>query len=87
MTDSFRNLARSLTSPPEDAAVIVPNDAVDLPELIRALYVGSGGDVTVKMAGGAQVTLASLPTGMLIPLRAARILATGTTATALVGLW
>ena len=87
MTDSFKNFARSLTSPPEHAAAIVPNDTADLPEIIRALYVGGGGDVAVRMAGGAQVTLANLPTGTLIPLRAARILATGTTATALVGLW
>ena len=87
MTDSFKNFARSLTSPPENAAAIVPSDGADLAELTRALYVGGGGDVALRMAGGEFVTLANLPAGTLIPLRVARVLASGTTATALVGLW
>jgi len=87
MTDSFKNFARSLTSPPENAAAIVPSDGADLAELTRALYVGGGGDVALRMAGGELVTLANLPAGTLIPLRVARVLASGTTATALVGLW
>lgn len=87
MTDSFKNFARSLTSPPENAAAIVPSDGADLAEVTRALYVGGAGDVALRMAGGELVTLANLPAGTLIPLRVARVLASGTTATALVGLW
>jgi len=87
MTDSFKNFARSLTSPPENAAAIVPSDGADLPEVTRALYVGGGGDVALRMVGGELVTFANLQAGALIPLRVVRVLATGTTATALVGLW
>ena len=31
MTDTFKTFARSLTSPPENAHAIVPDDAADLP--------------------------------------------------------
>jgi len=87
LTDTFKTFARSLTSPPENAAEIVPDDAADLPHVTRALYVGGGGDVALRMTGGAEVTLRGLAGGSLIPLRAARVRASGTTATALVGLW
>lgn len=87
MTDSFKNFARSLTSPPENAGAIVPDDAADLPQATRALYVGGAGDVVLRMLGGETVTLANLQAGALVPLRVARVLATGTTATGLVGLW
>ena len=39
------------------------------------------------MQGGAEVTLAAVPAGALLPLRVSRVLASGTTATALVALW
>jgi hypothetical protein len=87
MTDSFKNFARSLTSPPENAGAIVPSDSEDLPQVTRALYVGGAGDVALRMAGGELVTLANLQAGSLVPLRVARVLATGTSATGLVGLW
>jgi hypothetical protein len=87
MTDTFKTFARSLTSPPENAAEIVPDDAADLPHVTRALYVGTGGDVALRMAGGAEVILRGVAGGSLIPLRVDRVRATGTTAAGLVGLW
>lgn len=87
MTDTFRNHGRSLTSPPDAAAAIVPDDGADLAFATRAVYVGGAGDLRVRMLGGAEVTLAAVPAGAMLPLRVARILATGTTATRLVGLW
>ena len=87
MTDTFRRHGRSLTSPPEEAAVIVPDDAADLACVTRAIYVGGGGDLRVRMQGGAEVTFPAVPAGAMLPLRLTRVLATGTTATGLVGLW
>ena len=49
MTDSFRSHTRSLTSPAEHALAIQPDDAGDLPQVTRALYVGGSGDVAVTM--------------------------------------
>jgi hypothetical protein len=85
--DIFRTHGRGLTSPPEHAAAIAPDDGTDLGHVTRALYVGSGGDLTVRMLGGGVVTLAGVAGGTLVPLRVTRVLASGTTAGAIVGLW
>lgn len=87
MTDTFKTHSRGLTSPPEHAAAILPNDALDLAVVPRALYVGVAGNVAVRMAGGGTVTLASVPAGTLLPIRVSRILATGTTAGGILGFW
>ena len=63
-----------------------PNDAADLPEVTRAIYVGTGGDLTVRMLTGETLTFTGIAPASLLPVRAARILATGTTAGNLVGL-
>lgn len=87
MTDTFKTFARSLTSPPENAHAIFPDDAADLPHVTRALYVGGGGDVAVRMMGGGEAVFRNLQAGSLIPIRVERVLAAGTTAGDLVGLW
>jgi len=86
MTDMFRTHARTLTSPPEHAAAITPADQ-PLAHVTRAVYVGTGGDLAVKMAGGAVVTLANVASGSLLPIRVERVLASGTTASQILGLW
>jgi hypothetical protein len=87
MTDSFRKHSRSLTSPPEHALAILPDDAGDLPQVTRALYVGVGGDLAVRMCGGEAVTFAGVAAGTLLPVRVSRVLASGTTAAGILGLW
>jgi hypothetical protein len=87
MIDEFRKYSRSLVSPAENAAKIVPNDATDISNVSRALYVGGAGDLHVMMLGGGTAAFANIPAGTLIPLRVTRVLATGTTATAILGLW
>jgi hypothetical protein len=85
--DTFKNHTRSLTSPPEHAVAILPQDGADLAVVTRAIYVGAGGDVAVRMLDGTTVTLANVPNGTLMPLRVSRVLATGTTASAILGFW
>ena len=63
---------------------IVPSDTVDLPYLSRAIYVGGYGDVTVINLAGQTVTFKGLFEGQMLPICAARVKATGTTATFLV---
>lgn len=87
MTDTFKTFARSLTSPPEHAAEIAPDDAAILPFVTRALYVGGGGDVALRLMGGAEVTFRGVQAGSLIPIRVDRVRSSGTTATGLIGLW
>jgi hypothetical protein len=85
--DSYSKHSRSLTSPPEDAAAIVPSDASPLGHVTRAIFVGTGGDLRVRMLRGSVVTLAGVASGSLIPLRVTHVYAAGTSASGLVGLW
>lgn len=87
MMDAFKKHSRSLTTPPENAAELTPDDTAILQNATRAIHVGGGGDLRVRMLGGEVVTLAGLQPGTMIPLRIRQIFATGTTATAIVGLW
>jgi len=87
MTDIFKNHSQNLTAPPSSAAEITPSDAVDLPFASRALYVGNAGNLKVRMLDGSIVTYANVQAGAQYPLRVDRVLATGTTATAIVALW
>lgn len=87
MLDTFKNHSRSLTSPPEHAIVVLPDDQQALAVVTRALFIGTGGDVAVRMFGGETVTLANVPSGTLLPLRVDYVFATGTTADNLIGFW
>jgi hypothetical protein len=86
MQDEFRRHEVGLTAPAERAEPIIPSDTTDLPRATRALYVGQSGDVVLRMTSGATVAFTGMQGGMIYPLRIARVLASGTTATGLVGL-
>jgi hypothetical protein len=86
MEDEFSNQTTSLTAPVTKSEVITPNDAQTLNHVTRGLYVGQGGDVTVRMLSGEVTTLANAQSGVLYPLRITQVLATGTTATNLLGM-
>jgi hypothetical protein len=68
---------------PEEAVAITPSDTafVDL----CGFYVGGTGDVTVVDGGGNVTPLKALPVGAVIELRVVKVMATGTTATNIVG--
>jgi len=85
MTDRFAAFQPSLSGPASTGFTVVPDDATDLPEATRALYV-MGGNLAVTMLSGAEFVLSGLPDGSLLPLRVVRVRATGTTAGAIVGL-
>lgn len=86
MTDTYATHASSLTAPAHDGFAITPSDGADLPDVTRALYVGGPGHVALMLQAGTTLTLSNVPSGSLLPLRVRRLLATGTTATAIVGL-
>ena len=85
MFDRFSAFAQNLTSPVGDGFAITPDDGNDLPQLTRALYVGEGGDLAVKLQSGTDIVLKSVPTGALLPLRVRQVKA-ATTAGSIVGL-
>ncbi len=86
MLDRFHSSSSSLDGPAVHGFAVTPSDSIDLPEITRALYVGDGGDVAALLQSGASVTFAAVQPGTILPVRVSRILATGTTATAIVGL-
>lgn len=85
--DTYRNMVGGLESPARNAETLAPNDGVDLAHTTRSIYVGAAGDVAVHMTGDTSpVVFKAVPIGVL-PIRADRVLATGTTAADLVALW
>ena len=87
MPDQFSSHTASLTSPASGAADITPANGVDLPQFTRAIYVGQGGDLRVRMVSGEVVTLAGTASGAVYPLRVRQVYGTGTTASALVAFY
>lgn len=87
MTDPFANTQPSLSGPASSGFAVTPNDATDFPQPTRALYIGNGGQVSVQMLTGEALTLSAVPGGSLLPIRVRRVLATGTTATAIAALY
>ena len=86
MQDRYDGHANSLEGPASHGFAIVPNDSTDLGEVTRALYVGIGGTLTVILQSGAELVLQGIVAGTLLPLRVRRLKATGTSASAIVGL-
>jgi hypothetical protein len=87
-TDTFVNSQGGLQSPPTNSFAITPSDLNELPFVTREIYVGGAGNITLRLANdSASVVLTSVPAGTRLSYRVRQIYATGTTATALVGLY
>lgn len=73
-----------------DGFAITPNDSTVFSQPTRAIYVGSGGNLTVQMVGydnsNTILTFTNLFSGTILPIRAQRVYTT-TTATNLVGMY
>lgn len=67
-------------------AAVTPSDSADLSDVTRGIYVGGAGDLTVAMSG-TNVTISGVTSGTFLPIRATRVLATGTTATKITAFW
>lgn len=88
MTDQFSNSADAVSAPARRAAAVTPDDAAALGDLPKALYVGSAGDIVMRGPDdAADVTWHNVPSGAVLPFRAAYVRATGTTASAILALY
>jgi hypothetical protein len=85
--DSFAPANPALTGPYTNAVAVTPSDSADLTTVTRALYVGAAGDVTLVDQASNTTLFKAVPTGTVLPVRATRVKATGTTATQIVALW
>ncbi len=87
MPDRFATRAASLEGPATHAFSISPDDSDALSETTRALYVGTGGTITCRLAEDASDTLFSgVPDGTVLPVRVTHVRSTGTSASQIVGL-
>ena len=75
------------SGPASRAVAITPDDSTDLANRARGIYVGVSGDVSVILAEDTiAVVFVGLAAGVIHPIAAVRIRATGTTATSIVAL-
>lgn len=87
MIEPFNGYADSPMAPSENCFAIAPNDGAELPQSTKAIYVGGGGNVTLRsVRGEADVTFLNVPSGAILDVRVRAIRLTGTTATNIVGL-
>ena len=90
-------MAASKTNPPLNAVAVTPSDSTDITKgdgdtvETRGLFVGTGGDISVEMAGdqgGDQtVVFKHVQSGTLLPIGVTRVNSTLTTATNIVAMW
>lgn len=70
---------------PESAAAVVPSNTTVFTQNVTCLYVGVQGDLAVEMLTGEQVVLAGIMGW--VPIKVRKVLATATTADAIVRFW
>lgn len=75
------------SDPASGFSAVTKSDSATLPTTTRALYVGTGGDLTVQGGQGQSVLFKAIPAGMILPIVATKVMATGTTAADLVALY
>ena len=80
MSDNFSNHQRGLESPGDRHQQITPSDAAVVVPRPRALWVQAAGNLALEDANGTVLTYA-VTQGQILPFRAVRVRATGTTAT------
>jgi hypothetical protein len=76
---------RSLTGPAYDAVAVVLSDSVNFPAYARALWIGTGGDVSLVTLSGATVVFTNVPDGSQLNVVCSRV-NTATTASDIVAL-
>ncbi|MGK2911242.1 MAG: spike base protein, RCAP_Rcc01079 family [Sphingobium sp.] len=75
----------SVATPARAPYTVVPHDTNALPVIPKGIFVGTGGQVTLRgVDASLDVVYKNLPDGSYINVRAAYIRATGTTATDLI---
>ena len=85
MQDQFRDSSDTTISPARSAVAIIPSDTLPLPRVPKALYIGAAGTVTVRCVDDqADVVFQNLAAGSILPIRAAYVRASGTTASQIV---
>lgn len=79
---------QSNRDPAQDAVPVTPHDTTMLTYGCRGLYIETGGDLVLLMAGSDTArTIAGVADGTLLPFAVRRVNSTGTTATGIHALY
>lgn len=84
--DRFHSNADSPSDPARDAFMIAPHDTAPLDRLPKAILIGGAGSLTLRAVDAGSDIAVAVTAGQIVPVRAAYVRATGTTATQIVGL-
>jgi len=86
--DTFKQQPETEWSPATSSVSVTPSDSEELAYLTRALYVGVGGNLSVKLRDdSAAVVFVGVAEGTILPLQVKQVMATDTTATNIIALW
>ena len=80
MSDNFQNHQRGLERPGDRHQAITPSDTALVVPRPRALWCQTAGDVAIEDSAGTVLSY-GVNAGQILPFRAVRVRATGTTAT------
>lgn len=80
MTNPFENRTSSLSGPATDILPVAPNDSADLSEVAIALYIETGGTLSLVTARGGARNV-SVADKSILPVGVRKVNATGTSAT------
>jgi hypothetical protein len=75
------------SDPAAGAKAITPSNTVEVISGCQGIYIGGYGDLAVTTVSGDVVTFESCPSGSILPVEVRLVMATNTTATALVLLY
>lgn len=85
----YTEVGSGYEQPARKLVTIAPNDGTDLSQPVRGIYCGGAGNlnvVAIDDVDGATQTLTAVPQGTFVPVVTKRVMSTGTTASALIGL-
>ncbi|RIV89766.1 hypothetical protein D2V17_05740 [Aurantiacibacter xanthus] len=86
--DRFKNSSDSVSDPARSLAAISATSPAPLNSAPKAIFIGSGGDVSIRAIDDeSAVTLRNVPSGTILPIRAAQLDPALTTARDIVGLY
>lgn len=74
------------TAPAQGAISVTPSDTANMARTCRGFWVGGAGNVSILHPDGSIAIYTGVPAGTIIPAAGIRVNATGTTATAIVGM-
>lgn len=88
MADTFATTVDAPSAPATKALAVTPHDSNALTDIPKALFVGTGGNITMRGLNGAADQLwKNVPNGAVLPFRAQYVRATGTTAADILALY